>query len=151
MAFTQNTLATLPKQPQIGSIAIANGDAQGQKAAFTPGSSGSKVVAIIATSSDTSSRDIQVSRNNGGALASGTVTGGTFYPLGTKTVAANAGFVAGTNAVNLLDPANIVGLPVDNDGNPYLFLGAGDFLTFEALTTVTVGKNVTISVIYADF
>ncbi len=151
MAFTQNTLATLPKQPQVASIQIVNADAQAQKAAFTPGASGSKIVAVLAASSDSVNRDIQTSRNSGGALASGTVTGGTFYPLGTKTVAANAGFAAGTNAVNLLDPTNMLGLPIDNDGNPYLFLGAADFLTFEALTSVTAAKAVSITIIFADF
>src|SRR4051812_7179014 len=127
MAFTQNLNPTFPKQPLISRVQIVNADAQTQKTGYTAGTSGSKIVAILATSTDTSARDIQVSITNGG----------TSYPLGTKSVAITAGFVAGTPAVNLLDPTNMVGLPIDSDGNPFLYLISGDTLTFSALTTVT--------------
>ena len=66
-------------------------------------------------------------------------------------MAANSGNVAGTSAVNLLDTTVIVGLPVDSDGNPFLYLGASDTLTAATLVQVTSGKVVNLQAIYADF
>jgi hypothetical protein len=141
MAFTQNTVPTFPKQPQINRVQIAPADAQNQKTGYTAGANGSKIIGVIIASSDTSARDVQMSITNGG----------TSYPIMTKTVPLSAGFVAGTAAVNFLDPVLLVGMPVDNDGNPYLYLISGDTLTFSALTTVTAAKLITIHVIAADF
>lgn len=141
MAFTQNLNPTFPKQPQANRVTIVNADAQAQKTGYTAGASGSKIIAIIVTSTDTATCDIQTSITNGG----------TSYPLGTKTIAISAGTVAGTNAVNLLDPTNMVGLPIDSDGNPFVYLISGDTLTFESLVTVTSGKTIVIHVFGMDF
>lgn len=141
MAFTQNTKPTFPFQPQAFTVNIANADAQAQKVGYTAGANGSKIIAVIATSTDSAARDIQMSRTNGG----------TSYPLGTKNVAITAGTVTGTPAVNLLDPTVEVGLPIDSDGNPFLYLISGDTLTFSALTTVTTAKLISITVIAVDF
>lgn len=141
MAFSQNVNPTFPKQPQAARVQIVIGDAQAQKTAYTAGASGSKIVAIIATSTDTSARDIQLSITNGG----------TSYPLGTKTVAITSGFVAGVPAVNLLDAAVVVGMPYDSDGNEFLYLISGDTLTVSALTTVTTAKAITVHVFAVDF
>jgi hypothetical protein len=77
--------------------------------------------------------------------------GSTDYILGTKTVGAGAGNAAGTPAVNLLDPAVIVGLPIDSDGNPFLYLVSGDTLTAAVLTQVTSGKLINLQAVTADF
>jgi hypothetical protein len=135
MAFTQNNLATLIRQPQNGKVQIANADGQNQKTVYTAGPSGSKVSSLIATSSDTSARDVQVSITNGG----------TSYPVGTVSVVAGAGNASGTSSVNLLDPAKMLGLPYDSDGNPFIHLISGDTLTVAALTTVTSGKLITVT------
>lgn len=141
MAFTPNTVPVFPKQPQVNRVQIANADGQNQKTGYTAGANGSKILGIVATSSDTSAHDVQVSLTNAG----------TSYPLGTKTVPLSAGTVAGTPAVNLLDPTVIVGLPFDSDGNQYLNMISGDTLTFEALVSVTAAKLITIHVIAVDF
>jgi hypothetical protein len=141
MAFTQNINPTFPKQPQGGKVQILNATGTANVTAYTAGTSGSKVVAIMASSTDTSGRDIAIKITNGG----------TDYVLGTKTVAANSGFVAGTPAVNLLDPTVIVGLPTDSDGNKFLYLISGDTLTANSLTTVTAAKAINIVVVTADF
>ena len=52
----------------------------------------------------------------------GITRSGTFYPLGAFTVPVGAGQVAGTPAVDMLSPSVIAGLPVDNDGQPYVLL-----------------------------
>jgi len=135
MAFTQNSVATLVKQPQNGKAQIANADAQAQKTVYTAGANGSKISSLIATSSDTSARDVQISITNGG----------TSYPLGTVSVAAGAGNSSGASSVNLLDPTKLLGLAFDSDGNPFVHLISGDTLTASALTTVTSGKLITVT------
>lgn len=142
MPFTQNTTPTFPKQPQNGKVQIANADASNQKTVYTAGGSGSKVTALIAVSTDTSARDVQVSITNGG----------TSYPLGTVSVPIGAGNSSAANAVDLLNLLNLPGLPVDSDGNHYLHLISGDTLTASAQSTVTSGKLVTINApTVADF
>lgn len=132
---------SLPQTPRNEKVQIANADASGQKTVITGGTNGTKVVGLIAASSDTAARDIQVS----------IVKAGTTFPLGTKSVPANSGFVAGTPAVNLFDPAVMVGLPTDADGQPYIFLENGDTLVVNALTTVTSAKLISLHGICADF
>lgn len=141
MAFTQNINPTYPKQPQNGKVQITNATNLANVTIATPAANGSKLVAILASSTDTSGRDVQVKVTNGG----------TDFILGTKTVAANSGNAAGTPAVNLLDPTVIVGIPVDSDGNPFLLLISGDTLTAAVLTQVTSGKVINLTAVYSDF
>jgi hypothetical protein len=139
MSFVQNTKPTFPYQPQAATVNIANGDGQTLKTVCTPGSNGSKIIGLIATSTDTSARDVTVYRTNSAVD----------YPLGTTTVPITAGTIAATNGVNLL--TNIAGLPTDSDGNPFIYLISGDTLRVEALTTVTAAKNISVTAIYMDF
>lgn len=132
----------VPALPQIGrswKAQIVNGTGTGLLTVVTPSSSYSwaKVSALIALNSDAS---------NAYTLTWGITRGGTFYPLGTKSVPAGAGTVAGTPAVNLLDPAESVGLPTDADGVPYVFLeqANADTLQAESASTVTSGKAITL-------
>ena len=141
MAFTPTNDPTFAKQPTNGHVQILPADASAQKTLYTAGANGSKIIGVIIGSTDTSARDIQLSIVNT-ALT---------YVLGTKTVAINAGSVAGTPAVNLLDPAVIPGMPVDNDGNPFLFLISGDTLVINSLTTVTTAKLIAGHCIAEDF
>jgi hypothetical protein len=135
MAFTQNNLATLIRQPQNGKVQIANADGQTQKTVYTAGPNGSKVSSLIAVSSDTAARDVQVSITNAG----------TSFPLGTVAVPIGAGNSSSVPSVNMLDPTRLVGLAYDSDGNPFIHLVSGDTLTVSALTTVTAAKLVTVS------
>jgi hypothetical protein len=141
MAFTQNINPTFPKQPQNGHVQITNATNLANVTLYTGGASGTKIVAIIATSTDSAAHDTVIKITNGG----------TDYFLGTKSVPANAGFATGTPAVNLLDPAVIVGLPIDSDGNPYLYLISGDTLTAAVLVQMTSGKVINLTAIGGDF
>lgn len=142
MAFSQNSVPTLARQPQNGKMQIANADAQTQKTVYTAGGNGSKVSSLLAVSTDTSARDVQISITNAG----------TSFPLGTVSVVAGAGNSSGTNSVNLLDPSKLVGLAYDPDGNPFIHLVSGDTLTVSALSTVTSGKLITVTApTVADF
>jgi hypothetical protein len=142
MSFTQNSVATLIKQPQNGKVQIANADAQNQKTVYTAGANGSKVTALLAVSTDTSARDVQICITNGG----------TSYPIGTVSVPAGAGNSSSVDGVDLINGTNLPGLPIDSDGNPYIFLVSGDTLTVSALSTVTTAKLVTVTApVAADF
>lgn len=133
MTFAQNTSATYPKQPMNGRVQIVNADAQAQKTIYTAGANGSKLTSLLAVSTDTSSRDVQISITNGG----------TSYPIGTVTIPAGAGNTGGVAAQNIL--GGLVGLAVDSDGNFYIHLQSGDTLTASALATVTTAKTITVS------
>jgi hypothetical protein len=135
MAFTQNSAPTLLRQPQNGKVQIANADAQAQKVVVTAGASGSKVNALMAVSTDTVARDLQISITNGGVS----------YPLGAVTVPIGAGNSGAVPPVNLLDPTKLVGLAIDSDGTPYILLVFGDTLTVSALTSVTAAKLITVT------
>lgn len=65
----------------------------------------------------------------------GVARSGVFYPMGTKTIGASAGLSNSNVSVNLLDPGSILGLPYDNDGNPFLYLQSSDDSLCVRLTT----------------
>jgi hypothetical protein len=141
MSFTQNINPTFPKQPQNAKVQITNATNLAAVTVITPGANGSKLVGLIATNSDTNPYSVQVK------VMAGTV----LFLLGTFTVPASAGNLAGTPAVNLLNPSTIAGLVIDSDGNPFLFLGASDTLTIASLTQVTSGQVINVTATYLDF
>lgn len=141
--MSTSPVPVLPQTIKRTFIQILPATASGLVTLATGGANGTKIVAAIATSSDTGSgRDVTI----------GITNGGTFMPLGTVTVPVQAGQVANTPAVNMLDPAKIPGLPVDSDGQPYIFLAsASDTLQVKSLTTVTAAKELDFNAFGADF
>lgn len=137
MAFTQNSAPEFAKQPQNGKVQILPADAQAQKTVYTAGASGSKVTSLMAVSTDTASRDLQISITNGG----------TSFPIGTVSVVIGAGNSGTVPSTNLLNNSQLPGLPLDSDGNPYIHLISGDTLTVSALTTVTAAKTITVTAV----
>jgi hypothetical protein len=142
MAVT-NT-AIFPQAPKRGMVQAVNADGTGKKAVVTAGANGAKVVSLTAASDDTSNRSfgIYVTRS------------ATDYLLGTVTVPLAAGTDGSTPSVDLLGggTANLIpGLPVDNDGQRYIFLENGDVLKVAALVAVTAAKTVHFQANYADF
>ncbi len=132
----------LPQAPISSKIQILPADASGLKTVYTGGSNGSKIVSVIVSSSDTSTRDVQL----------GITRTAVFYPLCTVTIPITAGQVAGTPPINLLSPSNVPGLPVDNDGQTFIFLtDASDSLQIKALTTVTTAKEIDVNSFGANF
>lgn len=130
-----------PQTPKRESVQFANADGQTLKTIYTAGANGSKVHGLIATSTDTSARDMQLSITNGG----------TTYILGTVTVPIGAGNSGSVPSVNMLNSAQLPGLPLDSDGNPEILLVSGDTLQAEALSTVTAAKVISLTAIGADF
>jgi hypothetical protein len=137
-------MATYPSfvsSPNVGVVQILNADASNQKTVFTAGASGSKVSALMATSTDTSSRILQVSITRSA----------TNYIIGSVTVPIAAGTDGVTAAVDLLGSTLLPGVPTDNDGTHYILLKSGDTINISSTTTVTTAKTVSITAIGADF
>jgi len=134
-------IPVLVQTPKIGLMQIANADALNQKTVVAAGPNGTKVVSLIAASADTTVRVLQISVGRGGAN----------YIIGSVSVPANSGTDGVAPGANLLAPSLMPGLPVDNDGQAYIFLQSGDMLQVSATTTVTSGKLIHISAIEADF
>lgn len=132
--FVQN-----PKNTQI---TIVNADASGQKVVCTAGANGSKVIGLTACSDDTSNRILQIVIKRSA----------TSILIGSATVTTLAGTDGGTTPVkNLLNSVDIPGLPVDNDGQRYIFLESGDTLEVKSTTTVTAAKTISLTCMFGNF
>lgn len=128
--------------PKVSTQTIANADTTTLKTIVTGATNGTKIIALILTSDDSSTRDVQIGI---------TKSGGSFSPIGTMTMAVTAGTIAATAGVNGLDrDTKIPGLPLDSDGNPFLHLESGDTLQMKALVTVTSAKKIYATAIHGD-
>jgi len=125
-------------------VAIASNaaSATGTVTAYTCGANGSKIVGILAGSTDTSAMTLEVMVINSSKV----------YVLTIAAVPAGAGTAASTPPVNVFSSANTPGLPIDSDGNPFLYCASGDTIAVGVITTaVTANKAVTALVFAADF
>lgn len=109
---------------------IVNGSTTTAQTLATGTGNGCAVEALICSSSDTSSRDIEVVH----------VIGSTSFEMGTTTVPATSGTVALVPSVYMMN--NMSNLAQDQNGNPFIRLGSGDTLTVQSLVTVTSGKHI---------
>jgi hypothetical protein len=141
MAFVQNTTPTCIKQPQNGKFQLVNGSGTTAQTVYTAGGNGSKVTALVFSSTDTAAHDVQISITNGG----------TAYLLGTISVTIGAGNTSTVPSVNALANVQLPGLPLDSDGNPYILLISGDTLQITAVVAVTTAKFVTAIATVGDF
>ena len=135
--FHQGTYVQLPK---CGLAQILPADTTARKTLITASADGNKVVAISAINTEViSDRLLQfwVSR------------GGVFFLLNTVNVPLTSGSVATVAPVNIF--ANWTGLPVDNDGQKYLYLESGDVLSVASTGTVATLKEVDVVAVYGSF
>jgi L-serine deaminase len=137
------SLSNLPFFPQsinTDKQTIVNADAQTVKAVSAAGTNGSKVSMLQATSTDTTARDvilyITISATN--------------YQLGQISLPITAGALNSTPTVNLLNSSQLQ-LPVDANGNPYIYLASGATLSVSAPVTITSAKTVTILATREDY
>jgi hypothetical protein len=137
------SLSNLPFFPQsINTVeqTIVNSDGQTVKTILTAGTNGSKVSMLQATSTDTTARDvilyITISATN--------------YQLGQISLPITAGAVNSTPTVNLLNSSQLQ-LPVDANGNPFIYLGNGASLSVNAPVTITSAKTVTLLATREDY
>ena len=126
--------------PKITPAAFTNADAANtKKTIHGAGVSGSKVISLLATSTDTANRTAQIWLTRGGVS----------YLLGSVVVPTLAGTDGAVPTVNLL--GGIAGLPIDNDGQRYLFLVSGDTLQASFTTQVTAAKEIDVISQAGDF
>lgn len=146
MTTTPNSIIT-PQTPKITPQNFVQGtDSAGTyKTLFTAGTDGSKITGIVASSTDGSATHV---------LTLVLTRSATDYIIGSYTIPINSGTSGSAVNVDLLNggPANlIVGLPVDNDGQKYLFLESGDTLRATFATALTSSTRINIITIGADF
>lgn len=133
MAVTA-TPVMLQKATPSNKAQILPADTTTNKTLITASTDGTKVLAILVTSTDTSARDIQLKKT----------VSGTDHILGTFSIPITAGFINSTPTVNLFNHTQMPYLPRDANGNPYLQLESGATLTVASLTTVTAAKVISI-------
>ena len=119
---------------------------------ITPGPNGSIIKSIVCTNND--SAQAQVVQFN---VLRSTIS----YLLGSVNVPLSSGNTAAAVPVNALAPTVIPGLPVDSDGNPYIYLegtnaaagtpAGADVLQASVTVTVNTGKATSCFATGADF
>jgi hypothetical protein len=108
----------------------------------TGGTNGSKILSLTVVSNSTSAHVFS-------ALVS---TGGSGVPIGAASITASAGSNGSTPAINMLSTAFIPGLPIDPNGNTYLFLPSTNHtLTLLASAAINTGKQVSFASVVEDF
>lgn len=125
--------------PKFSGVQILPADGVALKTIHTP-TTAAKVTAVMASSTDTASRDVTLYVTKGGID----------YPLGTVNIPITAGTITATGGVNLLDALKIPGLPVDSDGQRYLLLEVGAVLKAAVLVAVTAAKAINIVAVAAE-
>jgi hypothetical protein len=100
----------------------------------TGGTNGTKVESIMVASSDTTARDLVLSVNNGS----------TSFPIGIVSIPITAGTVDTVPSVAIFRSAQLPGLAIDANGNPYLYVASGWSLQVAVATAPTSGKQFTV-------
>jgi hypothetical protein len=112
--MVQNVNPTFVKTPNWGAVQITTGT--GSSVAVTVyagGANGSIIPSFLGVSVGTTAAfDVQW----------GVSSGGTLFVHGTASIPANAGSSDTLPTVNFFQSSNAVGLAVNSDGNPYIFL-----------------------------
>jgi hypothetical protein len=99
-----------------------------------------KVIGVVVSNNDTITHDVMI------GIADST---NVFISLGTVTIPINAGFVGSIPSVNML---NSIPAPLDETGQPYLFLNSTDILQIKCTTNaVNTGKEIDVVCFGADF
>jgi hypothetical protein len=79
-------------------------------------------------------------------------TGYQLIPQTSVSVTIGSGTLStGLSPQNLLTTTAFAGLPVDNDGQPYLFLEPGDYLGVSVVAAVTANKVLTVMAVGGNF
>ena len=128
--------------PQTSPVSFTNGDGLTKKTLITGGANGTKVVAINAATTDTAAKVLQL------YLTVSAVD----YLISSVSIPASSGLDGTNAAVNMLTATMIPSLPVDNDGQRYVFLKDTTQSVRAAVTsTTTSGKQLDVIAIAGDF
>ena len=142
-AVTQNMIVTA-QTPKLAVVQFLQGtDAAGTyKTLYTGGTNGTKVSGLWSTSEDGTAAHVVTCQ----LVRSAVMYGGeaTNVPL-------NSGYAAGAAAVNLMSAVVWPGLPIDGNGNPYLYLSASDLIQCTFSTALTTATYLNVGAIVSDF
>lgn len=108
------------------------------KTLYTAGVNGSKCFGMFETNNDASATHLVTVQIFNATVGYGGVA---------VTSASSDGYANATPAKNLMSPANWPGLPVDANGNPFIYLASGDTLqaTFATALTSTDVLNIFVN------
>lgn len=137
-AVTANSVVTA-QLPKNGAVQFTSSTTPGTYATlYTAGSNGSKISAIYVSHDDGTATHI---------ITCGKFNSGTQYESWTVTTA-----VSGAGLyLNQAMFTTWLGLPVDGQGNPYIYLVSGDTIQCTYATAVTAAKAVNVAIYAADF
>lgn len=151
-AVSTNSFVT-PQTPKNTKTCFIQGtDTAGTyKTIYTGGSNGSKIVGIWIGNNDDVSHLATVRMS--ASTTDHCATNGTCGSGTSITITASAGYAASTPVLNAFSTSNWPGLPIDSDGNPYMFL-SDNTQTIEATFATafsTAGEHVCFNVVASDF
>lgn len=140
-ATTPNTFVA-PQTPTRGIVQFLQGtDTPGTyKTLYTANANGSRCYGMWMTSNDPASHLVTVQIVNGGIRYGG---------LAASTGTTLPGFADGVAAINLLP--KWPGLPLDQNGNPYIQLVSGDTIQATFATALTASDVVNVAASCSDF
>jgi hypothetical protein len=142
-ALTANSVVTA-QTPKLAVVQFLQGtDSAGTyKTLYTGGTNGTKVSGMWVTSNDASAAHL---------LTCQLVRSAVFYGGMAITVAVNSGYANGAPAISLMSSTNWPGLPIDGNGNPYLYLSSGDTIQCTFATAITSTDMVNVAATVSDF
>lgn len=139
--MSKNTLTFFTKDLRAKPTQFLPADGTTAKEIFDPSAEGSRVDAIIITSTDTVARTVLLQINNGSVISQ----------LGHVTVPANAGTDGAVAAVSGLNRGNLPWLKIDANGNPYINLNSGMRLEAKMLGAISATKEINVTVLGANY
>jgi hypothetical protein len=122
---------TIPNVIIDSHLVVNNASGTSAQTAYTAPAGGARIDKIIATSTDTSARDMQI-------LLNGNLIGTVSVPIG-------AGNTSGAAAKDVLADSNMVA-PVDPYGNKVIYLSNGETLQVLMPVAVTAAKQIVVTV-----
>jgi hypothetical protein len=138
MPYTSNSLI-LPQKVRGGYGTLNPADGTNLITIMAAGANGTKVVGFACTSYDSVLRTLRFYVQH---------PGGNFC-LGAGDITPYSGLQNGTPHLNAM--RQMAGLPLDNDGQPYILLEAGDNLQFLSTAAVSAGGFIQSYAWGADF
>lgn len=143
-ATTPNSSVT-PQTPKAAVMQFLQGtDVAGTyKTLYTGGTNGSIVKGIYITSNDPSAAHLVTCEY----VSSAVNYGGFAINVPTTT----PGYATAVPALAPMTAANWPGLPVDSDGNPYIYLNSSDTIKCTFATALTASDKINVVAVIADF
>ena len=147
MALTYNSVI-LPQTPrnQLQTFVEGTDAAYGYKELYSGGADGSKVLGIVATTNDpTVDNELQL------LFIDDNVSPPSSTPCGRYAVPNDSGDESATPPVSLLDPDIAPFLPIDVDGNPYIYLPPNTSIQATFTAALTASSKIMIVTFGADY